>query len=343
MMKSLFLLVFLLIFPLDVSHGSLVQDTTINKTNMLRAEFFLDTYLQDYYTLVQIQDKCDKNSFILYNKSLLIDIIQSDRDEIAYLFYVTNDSNTKLLFLRTNKSVNEELYNGFISIRGPSVLNNLSLNGIHYPLILQNDQEHNQPDTATVLAYITFTGEYRDILVEQARKKAEKNKDYMIYYQRLNQLNDKMHKRSDDGTYLNNLTLLKLDYSSFNDLITKSGLSKGQADYYKTMPILRKELLGVEYHNNWYYSLLFSILFIFLIFLGYIMKKRKFHDDNLFKLIIEDTVNEFTPLGLIVLYYANKPYDYTTAQFWSPIIIVILSYLTISYLIRSKNEYRADI
>ena len=301
----------------------------------------MNEYLSTYYTLVELQCRYDKDSFYLYNKSLFVVLIQSNKSDAAYLFYVTNESNSKLQILETNKSLSDVLYQGILNIKGTFLLWNITLNNVHYHLIIQRDLEHTDPNCAMSLAYETFLGEYRDMLVEQARKKAEKNNEYAIYYYKLRDLKKLMDDRTRDGTYLNNLTVFKSDQSLFNELVQKCGLNDSEAIFYKNMQIPRKELLGtgLEYDNNWLYSIIFLIIFSFAFILRYLINEN-IKDDDQNSLIsgIGTFIKEITYAGLLAVYWTNKPYDFTIYQFLFPLVAFALFYFISIKFFLPKRE-----
>lgn len=289
---------------------------------------FLNEYISTYFTLVEIQSRYDKDLFYLYNKSLLVKIIISNKTDAAYLFYVTNESNSRLRIFETNDSLDKALYQGSINVKGTILFQNLTLSGVNYPLIIQRDLEHTDPSSATSLAYETFLGEYRDMLVEQARKKAEENKALMDYYNELRNLKKQMDSRTKDGTYSNDLAIFKSDQRLFNELAKKCGLNDSDVEFYKSMQIPRKELFGtgIEYDNNWIYSIIFSAFFIIL----YCLSRFIEGNQSLLGYGARTTMNEITSVGLLMtLYWANKPYDYTIPQFLSPFIVFIIFYILI--------------
>lgn len=328
-MKSQRCLIFIILI---IIHVSLLSTAELSDINVRESEFFVKAYLDTYYTLVMLQNAYDKDLFYLYNKSLFIEIIQTEKNDTAYIFNImdTNESiNIRWELRTTNKSISDELYHGFMMLDGiTGVMYNITINNVNYPLIIQTNRESNNPLSATALAYeeflIEYNNIYRNVLIHYIENKIGfevSNEDY----QELIKHKFLMDERTDDGTYINNFNLLRQDRNHLKELAQKYGISDEELNYIKNINAQKKELFGIEYTNNLYYSIFFLGTIILIYLLRYILRfTKKF---GAIRPIIEQVIGYLSYPIIFILYYENRPYDYTNIQILIFIVVSIPIYI----------------
>ncbi|MDP3106207.1 MAG: hypothetical protein Q8M95_16565 [Candidatus Methanoperedens sp.] len=136
-------------------------------------------------------------------------------------------------------------------------------NSEYFYYVLQNDFRFITPEVAVYSANDNYKSEYRDLLVQKARKIAEENSSYNLSFFQLFEHYKLMKEREDKGEYLKDIGLLQKDEQRFDELANNSGLSRELKEKYRTLPVPKKEIFGFEYENNFWFFLIFISSMIF--------------------------------------------------------------------------------
>ncbi|MCK4797521.1 MAG: hypothetical protein KAT05_09080 [Spirochaetes bacterium] len=341
--KKLLVIILILIISPNLTQAEVVNTTIDGTLTNSEIKQFIEIYLRTYSFLANIQQDVDKASFDLHNKTFFIDTVISNQEQVAYVFNEVESETTKIGYYRTNETIGSILFPNIFDLAGRNILYrhisivNATIPDTFYYYVLQTDFKSIKPEFAESFALHHFMSEYRDLIVDKAKRFAKENTDYKICSERLYEQNLLIKDREKMGVYTKDPELFKKDDDRFFELAYECGINnKEQAERFRNLPFPKKEFLGIDgrnYENNLYgYIVPFFILMLLSTILRTKIEKIRIE-------FLEKYYDIISIPAIAVYFYAIKPFD---IQIYESLIIILIFLVFTIFILRYEMENKSN-